>query len=128
MINLFLKSGLLIVCILLTGCKGNTSDLFEKQKLNDDWNFLLSESDASEDQFINSEFDDSGTIVQDPEQEISFSFEGDAEFIGPNPAIPEAGIATILLRAGKQPGLIEVTAISSGLSSGTIQFESVNTK
>jgi len=60
MIRLFLGSSLLIVCIILTGCKESTNDPFEKQKFNEEWLFLLVEDDASEDQFVASDFDDSG--------------------------------------------------------------------
>ena len=67
--------------------------------------------------------DESGTLVPDHDQNISFSVTGDAWFMGPNPALTEAGIATILLRAGKDSGLIKVTASSTGLFSNIMQLE-----
>jgi len=46
-----------------------------------------------------------------------------AQFIGPNPVETEAGIATILLQAGKMPGLLQINASSVGLSPESIQVE-----
>lgn len=67
--------------------------------------------------------DDNGTVVPDHKREISFKVKGDAGVIGPNPVFTEAGIATILLKAGKQPGTIEITASSGGLAPGVLQLE-----
>jgi beta-galactosidase len=70
--------------------------------------------------------DDAGTVVPDPDRKISFTLEGDARFIGPNPAGTEAGIAAILLQAGKMPGLLQLNASSGGLSPESIQVEMKN--
>jgi beta-galactosidase len=70
--------------------------------------------------------DDAGTVVPDPDRKITFTLEGDARFIGPNPAGTEAGIATILLQAGKMPGLLQINASSGGLSPESIQVEMKN--
>ena len=67
--------------------------------------------------------DDAGTVVPDPDREILFTLEGDARFIGPNPAWTEAGISAILLEAGKMPGLIKIHASSGRLSPESIQVE-----
>ncbi len=67
--------------------------------------------------------DDGGTVVPDTDREILFTLEGDAQFIGPNPASTEAGIAAILLQAGKTPGTIKISASSGELSPESIQVE-----
>jgi beta-galactosidase len=67
--------------------------------------------------------DDAGTVVPDPDMEILFTLEGDAQFIGPNPAWTEAGITAILLKAGNQPGSLKIHASSWGLSPESIQVE-----
>jgi len=67
--------------------------------------------------------DDKGTVIPDPDWEISFTLVGEARIIGPNPASTEAGIATVLLKAGKMPGLLEINASSGDLSSGSIQLK-----
>lgn len=67
--------------------------------------------------------DDKGAVVPDHQREIFFKVEGDAEILGPDPARTEAGIATILLKAGKKPATIEITASSSGLTPGILQVD-----
>jgi beta-galactosidase len=64
--------------------------------------------------------DKNGTTVWDAEPEIQFELEGEGELIGYNPIKAEAGIATILFRAGENPGAVTVTASANGLESGTI--------
>ncbi len=68
--------------------------------------------------------DENGNIVFNSKNEISFSIEGDGELIGQNPINSEAGTATILLRAGKTPDNIKITAVSNGLEVGSIQIKS----
>ncbi len=70
--------------------------------------------------------DDAGTVVPESDRKISFTMDGDAQFIGPNPAGTEAGIAAILLQAGKMPGLLQINASSGGLSPESIQVEVKN--
>jgi beta-galactosidase len=67
--------------------------------------------------------DESGTVVPDAENDISFEVEGDAELIGDNPITAEAGIATILLRAGDEPGAVTITATNDELKQATKQVE-----
>jgi beta-galactosidase len=47
---------------------------------------------------------------------------GDAELIGMNPIDAEAGIASILLKAGKTGGTIAITATSNGLKQGEMKL------
>lgn len=60
--------------------------------------------------------DENGTILPEASHEILFEVNGDAEFIGYNPMTAEAGIATILLKAGDKGGKLEITAVSTGLT------------
>lgn len=59
--------------------------------------------------------DENGTIIPDAVNDILFEITGDAVLIGNNPMASEAGIATILLKAGELGGNIEITATSPGL-------------
>ena len=61
--------------------------------------------------------DENGTILPEATHEILFEVKGDAEFIGNNPMAAEAGIATILLKAGDKGGKLEISAVSHGLVS-----------
>ncbi|MDZ7680509.1 MAG: glycoside hydrolase family 2 TIM barrel-domain containing protein [Fodinibius sp.] len=71
--------------------------------------------------------DENGTVVPSDSSEVTFSVEGDGELIGQNPIKAEAGIATILLRAGDIGGDISVTADSEGLGT-TRQTVTVSNK
>ncbi len=66
--------------------------------------------------------DSEGTVIPDDSRAINFNIEGDAELIGDNPRKAEAGISTILLRAGKTSGLIKIKASGDGLTSGELEF------
>lgn len=66
--------------------------------------------------------DESGTIVPDTSASVTFQVTGDAELIGMNPMDAEAGIASILLKAGKTGGTIAITAISNGLKQGEMKL------
>lgn len=66
--------------------------------------------------------DEIGTTVWDAENPIEFELEGEGELIGHNPIAAEAGIATILFRAGEEPGTVTIRAISEGLETGSIQL------
>ena len=67
--------------------------------------------------------DENGTVVPNAEPEVHFKVEGDAELIGYNPIEAEAGIATILLRAGESIGIITVQAFSDGLVSARLEID-----
>jgi beta-galactosidase len=67
--------------------------------------------------------DSDGIIIPDDERAVSFSVEGDAELVGDNPRDAEAGISTILLKAGNKPGIIKVKATSEGLIPGEMEVD-----
>lgn len=66
--------------------------------------------------------DESGTTVWDAENLVEFKLEGEGELIGHNAIDAEAGIATILFRAGEEPGSVTIRATSEGLEAGSIQL------
>ncbi|MBD3617348.1 MAG: glycoside hydrolase family 2 protein [Gracilimonas sp.] len=66
--------------------------------------------------------DEDGTTVWDAENPVEFRLEGEGELIGHNPINAEAGIATILFRAGEVPGTVTIKAFSEGLEAGSIQL------
>lgn len=66
--------------------------------------------------------DDDGTIIRDDKRAVSYTVEGDAELIGDNPRKAEAGISSILLRAGKMPGTLKIKASAEGLATGEIEI------
>lgn len=68
--------------------------------------------------------DDHGIVVPDAANEISFTVDGGAELIGHNPIAAEAGIATILLKAGKSAADLKITAASEGLEKGETVVQS----
>ncbi len=75
--------------------------------------------------------DNNGTKIKDYEGEIKFTVVGDASVIGDeidikaNPVPTKLGKGSALIRAGKSTGKIKITASCSGLSSDTIEVESV---
>ncbi|MFC1763777.1 glycoside hydrolase family 2 TIM barrel-domain containing protein [Planctomycetota bacterium] len=70
--------------------------------------------------------DNNGTIIQDPSYNIHFSVTGPASVvgdgidIGANPLKTKNGTSPVLIRAGKQPGKITITARAEGLISDTV--------
>ncbi|WP_224994247.1 glycoside hydrolase family 2 protein [Cesiribacter sp. SM1] len=61
--------------------------------------------------------DRAGTVVPEATNVIRFAVEaGDGKLIGLNPMPAEAGIATILLKAGKKEGDIRINATAPGLA------------
>jgi beta-galactosidase len=68
--------------------------------------------------------DANGTIVPEA-HDIAFECAGPATLIGPNPASAEAGIASLLLRAGEQPGPITLTVRAPGLENARATISSV---
>ncbi|MFD2587826.1 glycoside hydrolase family 2 protein [Croceitalea marina] len=73
--------------------------------------------------------DKNGTVLKDAKNVISFFVQGDASIIGDggninaNPMFPEYGVAPVLIRAGKTPGPISVSAKSKGLKSAMASMD-----
>jgi beta-galactosidase len=59
--------------------------------------------------------DEYGTVIPDNSSVVLFNVEGDAELIGTNPIQAEAGIASVLLKAGDKPGTLKISASADGL-------------
>jgi beta-galactosidase len=75
--------------------------------------------------FIHAAMVDSiGNPVYNTGSLVEFTVRGDAELIGDNPARAEAGVASILLRAGTNPGRIMIRAVSEGISEAELMTES----
>jgi beta-galactosidase len=68
--------------------------------------------------------DKDGTVNYEASNQVDFSVSGDAEIIGPVSVSAEAGIATVLVKAGAKPGKITVRATSKGLHSGEMKINS----
>ena len=67
--------------------------------------------------------DEKGTVIPDAEHSIRFAVNnGDGELIGENPMEAEAGIASILLKAGKEAGKVEVSATAPGLEGADLSI------
>lgn len=66
--------------------------------------------------------DENGTVIPEATNETMFNVEGDASLIGLNPVSAEAGIATVLLKAGMKEGEINITASSQGLKSANLRI------
>lgn len=62
--------------------------------------------------------DKDGVVIPTANNSLKFTVEGNAEIIGQNPIEAEAGIATVLLRAGDIKGEIEMTVDAEGVKSG----------
>lgn len=69
--------------------------------------------------------DANGVVVPDAMNQVTFSAAGDAEIVGAKAVDAEAGIAAILVKAGKQAGAIKIQAQSDGLAAGTYTLEAV---
>jgi beta-galactosidase len=67
--------------------------------------------------------DAEGTVIPDDKRAITFAVEGDATLIGDNPRNAEAGISTILLKAGKKPGIVRIKATAEGLATGEMEIK-----
>ncbi|PVY38481.1 glycoside hydrolase family 2 protein [Pontibacter virosus] len=67
--------------------------------------------------------DAKGAVVPDATNQVSFTLEGDAQIVGDSTVSAEAGIAAILVKAGKQAGSIKVQAQSQGLEAGSYTLE-----
>lgn len=68
--------------------------------------------------------DSEGTIIPNDKRSISFKVVGDATCIGDNPRKAEAGISTILLKAGENPGNLLIKATTEGLPSAEMEISS----
>jgi beta-galactosidase len=66
--------------------------------------------------------DEAGNPVFTDNRPVTFIVEGDAELIGHNPIEAEAGIATILLKAGKKTGDLKITANAVDLESAVLNI------
>jgi len=71
--------------------------------------------------------DKNNMVIPDATNEVTYKVTaGSAEIMGPATVKAEAGIATILLKAGLSTGNIQVEASSNNLSTGTISIKSVS--
>jgi beta-galactosidase len=70
--------------------------------------------------------DATGNVIFDSGLPVHFTVTGEATLVGNNPASAEAGIATILLKAGLAPGKIRIKAESGGLRSSELEIISVH--
>ena len=70
--------------------------------------------------------DAEGTVISDDIRAVNFTVEGDAELIGDNPRKAEAGISTILLKVGKKPGIVKITAVAAGLIQQSMNLTIMN--
>lgn len=68
--------------------------------------------------------DSIGNPVHNADSLVEFSVRGNGELIGNNPARAEAGVASILLRAGNNPGKIMIRALSGEMAEAEIMTES----
>jgi len=71
-----------------------------------------------------------GTVCPFADDLVAFAIQGDGRIvgdgrIGANPVWAEAGIATVLVQAGKSAGKIVVEATSFGLTAGRLEIGSV---
>ena len=67
--------------------------------------------------------DSAGNPVHNADSLVEFSVRGNAELIGQNPVRAEAGIASILLRAGTNPGKIMIRAASDEMAVAELMTE-----
>ena len=67
--------------------------------------------------------DTDGIVIPEDIRPVTFTIEGDAERIGDNPRKAEAGISSILLMAGKTPGVVKIKASAEGLATGEIEIK-----
>jgi beta-galactosidase len=74
--------------------------------------------------FVYAEITDAnGTIAPDAKDAVEFQVSGDAVIVGQNPRKAEAGIATVLVKAGAKPGEIKITARAAGLKEGQLSVQ-----
>ena len=81
-------------------------------------------ADGSDAVFVYATLVDSlGNPVMTADSTVEFSVRGNATLIGDNPVRAEAGIASILMRAGTNPGKVMVRASSAMMSEAEIMTE-----
>jgi beta-galactosidase len=68
--------------------------------------------------------DKKGNIVPNDSRKITFKVESDASLIGANSIEAEAGIATVLLKAGNKAGNIKISAKADGVEEGVLKINS----
>jgi beta-galactosidase len=64
--------------------------------------------------------DEDGISVHEAKMPVHFSIIGEAKLVGENPVWSEAGIATILLKAGSKKGQLTIEARSEGLDEASL--------
>ena len=67
--------------------------------------------------------DGKGNVVYDAKTPVEYTLTGDATTVGMNPAIAEAGTATILVRAGTKPGRIVITANAKDIKQAQLALD-----
>ena len=93
-------------------------------RLSADFSNKPLQADGADAIFIYAAFVDSlGNNVMTADSTVEFSVRGDAKLIGENPVKAEAGIATILLKAGTNPGKVMVRAVSGKISDAELMTE-----
>ena len=70
--------------------------------------------------------DANGTVVYSAADEVELSVKGDAEIVGLKSTKAEAGTAAFLIKAGKTPSAIELSAVCKNTEGGTITITSKN--
>ncbi len=71
--------------------------------------------------------DKDGTPVPNSSMPVQFELDGDAVLIGDNPRSAEAGIASILVRAGTTPGKVKISASTPAVLGAELLMEAVKT-
>jgi beta-galactosidase len=94
-------------------------------RLSADFSNKPLKADGSDVIFVYATIVDSiGNPVHNADSLVEFSVRGNGELIGNNPARAEAGVASILLRAGTNPGKIMIRALSGEMAEAEIMTES----
>ena len=66
--------------------------------------------------------DSDGTVIPANDRKVQFNVEGEADLIGSNPKVAEAGIAGILLKTGLTGGKIKIIATAEDLESDSTEI------
>ncbi len=100
----------------------NRPTVASKLKLEVDQQGKALEAGVNDVVFVHAYLTDArGTTNVHSSKTIQFKVSGDAQIIGDNPVKAEAGIASVLLRAGSKGGIIKITAECKGLAPTTIE-------